>query len=187
MLEAISLENEKLLIHSFRPEDLAQFDKLTEDIFNILSDEQTLKYIPEKRLHNLQHAELLLQTAVLNYHSGQNYLHFITDKASDKVIGMIDLISPELARKHYYLDHYPFFIEFYLSGPASGCYIMTEILPLLIDELHKQGISKIGAVINRKNIAARKVLENADFQFKAPFDLIQDFYQTNPQLEKSLL
>jgi RimJ/RimL family protein N-acetyltransferase len=187
MLDTIYLENEELLVHSFRGEDLVRFEKLSQDIFNILSDERTLKYIPEKRLHNVQQAELFLQTAILNYHSQQNYLHFITDKASNKVIGMIDVISPELARKHYYLDYYPFFIEFYLSGAASGCYIMTEILPLLMEELLRQGISKIGAVINRENIAARRVLEKANFEFKAPFDVIQDFYQNNHQLEKSLL
>jgi len=187
MLEAINFENEALLVHSFRGEDLARFEKLTQDIFNILSDERTLKYIPEKRLHNLQQAELFLQSSILNYHSRQNYLHFITDKASGKVIGMIDVITPELARKHYCLDYYPFFIEFYLSGAASGCYIMTEILPLLMEELLRQGISKIGAVINRENIAARRVLEKANFEFKAPFDVIQDFYQTSYQLEKTML
>ncbi|MEQ7801836.1 GNAT family N-acetyltransferase [Pedobacter sp. ASV1-7] len=184
MLETIFLENEELLVHSFRSQDMDHFEKLTQDIFSILSDEWTLKYIPEKRLHNLQQAELLLQTAILNYHSRQNYLHFITHKASNKVIGMIDVITPELARKHYHMDYYPFFIEFYLSSAASGCYIMTEILPKLMEELLRQGISKIGAVINRENIAARRVLEKANFEFKAPFDVIQDFYQNNHQLEK---
>lgn len=177
MLEPIYLENQKLLIHPFRPEDLNRFQQLTGDIFDILSDEQTLKFLPGKRLNNLQEAELFLQTAILNYHSGRNYIHFITHKELGKVIGMIDLISPEVAQDHYSIDHYPFFIEFYLSGFASGCYIMTEILPLVIETLYKQGIVKIGAVINKENIAARKVLENANFGYKAPFDLVQDFYE----------
>lgn len=59
MLDTIFLENEELLVHSFHPENLVHFEKLTQDIFNIQSDERTLKYIPEIRLHNLQQAELL--------------------------------------------------------------------------------------------------------------------------------
>ncbi|TCC96926.1 GNAT family N-acetyltransferase [Pedobacter hiemivivus] len=178
MLKPIFLENDTLLIHPFRPEDLGRFEDLSSDIFSILSDDQTLKFIPGKRLNSLQEAELFLQTMVMNYHSGHNYIHFITHKQLDKVIGIIDLISPEVARQHYQMDHYPFFIEFYLSGFASGCYIMTEILPQLIDNLSDQGISKIGAVVNRKNIAARKVLEKANFRYKARFDMLQDLYET---------
>lgn len=186
MLKPIFLENDTLLIHPFRPEDLGRFQQLTNDIFGILSDEKTLKFVPGKRLNNLQEAELFLQTMVMNYHSGRNYLHFISHKELNKVIGMIDLISPEVARDHYSMDHYPFFIEFYLSRFATGCYIMTEILPLLIDNLSDQGISKIGAIINRKNIAARKVLEHANFIYKAPFDVIQDFYEMDHKSEDSL-
>ena len=178
MLKPIFLENDSLLIHPFRPEDLGRFEELSSDIFSILSDDQTLKFIPGKRLNNLQEAELFLQTMVMNYHSGHNYIHFITHKQLDKVIGIIDLISPEVARQHYQIDHYPFFIEFYLSGFASGCYIMTEILPQLIDNLSDQGISKIGAVVNRENIAARKVLEKANFRYQAKFDMLQDLYET---------
>jgi RimJ/RimL family protein N-acetyltransferase len=177
MLEPIYLENKKLLIHTFRPEDLGRFQELTGDIFEILSDQWTLKFIPEKRLNNLQEAELFLQTAIINYHLGHNFLHFISHKELNKVIGMINLISPEVAKEHYRMEHYPFFIEFYLISPASGSSIMTEILPSMVDEFLKQGITRIGAVVNRKNIAARKVLENANFNFKAPFDALQDLYE----------
>lgn len=178
MLKPINFENDKLLIHPFRPEDLSRFEELTKDIFDILSDDQTLKFIPGKRLNNLQEAEIFLQTAIVNYHTGRNYIHFINHKELDKVIGIIDLISPEVVKDHYNMDHYPFFIEFYLSGFASGCYIMSEILPVLIELILDQGIDKIGAVVNRKNIAAKKVLEYANFNYKAPFDIVQDLYET---------
>jgi len=178
MLKPIFLENDKLLIHPFRPEDLQRFEQLTQDIFSILSDDHTLKFIPGKRLTNLEEAAAFLRTMVINYHTGLNYIHFITDKQLNKVVGIIDLISPAVARAHYQIDHYPFFIEFYLSGFASGCYIMTEILPSVIDKLLQQGISSVGAVVNRNNIAARKVLEKARFTYKQPFDAVQDFYET---------
>ncbi|SFA41537.1 Protein N-acetyltransferase, RimJ/RimL family [Pedobacter suwonensis] len=177
MIKPLHYETEHLLIHPFRPEELEKFEKLAIDIFEILSDEQTLTYIPQKRLHNLQEAELFLQTMVMNYHAGLNFLHFISDKNQDKVIGLIDLISPKVARQHYRIDIYPFFIEFYLGASATGCYIMTEILPPVIDNLLSQGITSIGAVVNRSNTAARKVLEKAQFSYKAPFDVLQDLYE----------
>jgi RimJ/RimL family protein N-acetyltransferase len=178
MLKPVFFENEQLLIHPFRPDDLQRFDELTRDIYAILSDNRTLKFIPGKRLHNLEEAGLFLQTMIVNYHSGRNYIHFISDKHLNKVVGIIDLISPEVAREHYEMDHYPFFIEFYLSGRATGCYIMTEILPPIVDRILAQGISSIGAVVNRQNTAAKKVLERAQFTYKAQFDIHQDFYET---------
>lgn len=177
MLEPIYFENEELLIHPFRAEDLERFKELAGEIFTILSDDHTLKFIPAKRLNSLEEARLLLQNMVINFHSARSYVHFITHKKTNKVIGIIDLISPEFAREHYKMDYYPFFIEFYLGAFATGCYIMTEILPPVVENIRDQGISRVGAVINRKNVAARKVLENASFNYKATFDTTQDLYE----------
>ncbi|MEH3112522.1 hypothetical protein [Pedobacter terrae] len=55
---------------------------------------------------------------------------------------------------------------------------MMEILPPLIDNLLLQGITRIGAVVNRDNTATRKLLENAQFSYKEPFDSLQDLYET---------
>lgn len=178
MLKPIYIETEELMIHPLRPEDLERYDELVADIYVILSDEQTLKYIPFKRLSSIQEAELFLQAQMINYHARRNYIHFITDKKQGKVIGLIDLISPDLAREHYSIHDYPYFIEFYLHGPASGGYVMTRILPRVIAALTRQGIQGIGAVVNRKNMAAKRVLEKAQFAYKARFDLLQDLYET---------
>ncbi|PTS97592.1 hypothetical protein DBR11_16860 [Pedobacter sp. HMWF019] len=178
MLKPIFYENNELLIHPFRPDDLERYEQLVADLFSILTDDQTLKYIPEKRLNSLEEAEIFLQTMVVNYHSGRNYVHFITDKKQDKVVGIINLISPEVAKEFYVISKYPHFIEFYLSSNATGCYIMTQILPPIVDEILAQGIPSIGAVVNRKNTAAKRVLEKANFARKGEFDMLQDFYET---------
>ena len=177
MFKPFTFENENYLIHPFRPEDLNRFAQITKEVFCILSDDHTLKFVPNKRLNTLEQAELFLQTMLINAHSGRNYLHFITDKSIGKVVGIIDLISPEVAQEHYQIDHYPFFIEFYLSSFASGGYLMTSLLPPIVDEILAQGIPSIGAVVNRDNIAAKKVLEKALFTYKDPFDPVQDFYE----------
>jgi RimJ/RimL family protein N-acetyltransferase len=177
MFKPIYLQNEHLLIHPFGPDDLRRYGKLVEDVFLILSDEQTLKYLPGKRLQDLNQAEGFLQAVILNYHAGRNYLHFITDKSSGRVIGMIDLISPELAREHYDFSSYPHFIEFYLSSPLTGCQVMTKLLPPVIELLLKQGIPRIGAIVHRQNIAAKKVLEKSRFSYTERFDIAQDYYE----------
>ncbi|MEJ2880194.1 GNAT family N-acetyltransferase [Pedobacter sp. GR22-6] len=177
MIQPISFENEKFLIHSFRPQDLHRFNDLALEVFSILSDDHTLRYLPAKRLDTLHDAEQFLQGMLLNFYAGRNYLHFISDKKTGKVVGMIDLISPELAREHYHIDRYPFFLEFYLSSFASGCYLMTELLPPAVEQLLNQGIAHIAAVVNKENIAAKKVLKKARFQKKQAFDVQQDFYE----------
>ena len=177
MFKPFTFENENYLIHPFRPEDLNRFTEITKEVFCILSDDHTLKFVPNKRLSTPEQAELFLQTMLINAHAGRNFLHFITDKRQGKVVGIIDLISPEVAQEHYQIDHYPFFIEFYLSSFASGCYLMTSLLPPIVDEILAQGIPSIGAVVNRDNIAAKKVLEKAQFTYKEPFDPVQDFYE----------
>lgn len=49
----------------------------------------------------------------------------------------------------------------------------------MIEKLSDQRNPKIGSIINRENIAARKVLEKVNFSFKDRFDLIQDLYETS--------
>jgi len=177
MSHPIYFENSRYLIHGFRPIDLERFADLTAEVFRILSDERTLRYIPFKRMGSLKETEAFLREMVISFHTGKNLLHFITDKATGTVVGMIDLISPALAREHYRINDYPFFVEFYLGSFASGCYLMTELLPAVVEQLLEGGIGRIGAVVNRRNIAAKKVLKKARFKKKHVFDLEQDFYE----------
>lgn len=114
---------------------------------------------------------------LLNFYSGRNYLHFITDKFSDKVVGMIDLISPSLAMEHYRIPRYPFFIEFYLGSFATGCQLMSEVLPAMVTEFVERGVDCIGAVVDKGNIPAKKVLKKARFSHRYSFDEKQEFYE----------
>jgi len=179
MTRPLHFENDQYIVHSFRPEDLERFAELAADVFLVLSDDHTLRYLPGKRLESQLEAEQYLRTQIINFHTGKNYLHFITDKQLGKVIGMIDVISPELAREHYRIEQYPYFIEFYLRSSATGCYLMTELLPVIVDQLLEGGIKKLGAVVNRENTAAKKVLKKARFFRRQPFDLLQDLYECN--------
>jgi len=177
MLQPLSFQHGDLLIHPFGPKDLERYEELIEDVFGILGDRESLQYVPGKFLENEEAADLFLKAELLNFHSGRNFLHFITDVVSGRVIGLVDIVSPELARDHYRWSHYPYFIEFYLSSEVTGCSLMSGLLPPIIDQMQGQGIKNLGAVVHRHNIAARTVLERSSFRFRRPFDVVQDFYE----------
>ncbi|WP_462265870.1 GNAT family N-acetyltransferase [Mucilaginibacter sp.] len=77
MLQPIYLENDQVCIHPLRPEDLRRYEHLVNEIYQILSDNETLYFIPEKRLRSVKDAENWLNGAILNFHCGRNHLHFI--------------------------------------------------------------------------------------------------------------
>jgi RimJ/RimL family protein N-acetyltransferase len=177
MLEPISLDNEQVIIHAFRAEEFSRYRQLVNEIYQILSDEETLRFIPEKRLNSVEEAESWLKASILNYHCGRNFIHFITDKKSGKLLGMIDIVSPSRAKEHYQLKQYSYFIEFYLKSNAKGRKIMTGLLPRIVVQLQQRKVQCLAAVSNRHNHAALKVLGRAGFEYRSPFDDRQDLYQ----------
>jgi RimJ/RimL family protein N-acetyltransferase len=176
MLQPITFETERLKIHSFHISDIDNHTKLATDVLSLFSDPFTLKYVPEKRLAGLDSAQDFVKTMIINHHIGRNHLHFITSKKLNQVIGTIDVISPGVVKEHYSLQEYPYFIEFFLLHKFSAQKVMSETIPLLINAIHSQGIEKVGAVVNRENTAAIKVLKNANFLYQDQFDIIQDLY-----------
>jgi ribosomal-protein-alanine N-acetyltransferase len=177
MFQPICLDDEQLIIRTIRSEDIERFTELAAEIFQILSDDETLRFIPEKRLHSISDAESWLQVAILNFQCNLNYLHFVTDKSSGRLLGVIDIVSPKRAKAHYRLKEYPYFLEFYLAKKARGRKVMTTLFPKIIKELHNRDIKTLGVVINRENHAALRVVTNAGFCFHSLFDTFQDLYQ----------
>lgn len=129
------------------------------------------------QLHHITEAEEWLKAAVLNAHSSRNVIHLITDKSSGRLIGIVDIIPPAIAREYYHLIQYPFFIEFYLKAEYKGQTLMSKLLPKVLQAIEKQGIQNIAAVVNRGNYAASKLLAKCGFRYRQPFDMLQDFYE----------
>jgi RimJ/RimL family protein N-acetyltransferase len=179
MRDAIYMQSKNYLIHSFGPEEIANIEALANHVYMILSDAVTLKFLSRKRLHSVEEAKELLKNNVLSFHAGRNYLHFITDKTSANVVGMINLISPETAKEHYSFTEYPYFIEFYLSGQQTGKSVMSTLLPLFVAALRNRNINQVGAIAHRDNIGSKKVLEKSGFVYNGAFDTTQDYYKIN--------
>jgi hypothetical protein len=79
MLDPIRLENDQVIVHGFRPEDLARYETLVAEIYQLFSDAETLRFIPEKRLGSLQEADNWLKNTILNFHCARNFVHFVSD------------------------------------------------------------------------------------------------------------
>ncbi len=174
--EAVTFEHEKWLIHPFRAEDLERFDQMAHQVFQILSDEKNIRFIPEKKLLSLEDAHIWLQRTVLNFHTGRGFTHFISEKNTGELVGVIDVLPPKFTKEYYVLADYPYFIEFYLMPKAQGRLLMSNLLPEVIDKLRNQGIFSIAAVVNRKNRASIRVLEKAGFRYNTNFDDKQDLF-----------
>lgn len=177
MRQPLSLENDDFQVHPFRSEDFNHISTLVKEIYKLLSDDETLHFIPEKRLYSIADAHNWLKSTILNFHCGRNFVHFIKEKSTGNLLGMVDIISPQLAKAHYQIERYPFFIEFYLSGNARGKRIMTSLLPQIIAKMQQNEIQVIGAVVNRKNLAAQKVLTKTGFTYQTSFDQFQNLYE----------
>lgn len=176
MLTTFCLENECLLIHPIGPEDLDHYEDRGNEIYQLLSNDETLRFIPQKRLRSIREAQDWLTASILNFHCGQNYTFFITDKRTKKLLGILEIIPPNTARQHYQLSDYPHFIEFYLFPEVRRKGLMTTSVARMLEELSRLNISNVAAVISKDNMAARKVLQNNGFFNFSAFDHQQDLY-----------
>lgn len=178
MLEQIHFTVEGFEVSPLNGDDLVRLDQLARDVYAILSDEQTLRFIPEKRLNNKEEAMQWLRLSLLNFHSGRNYIHLIRTKVTGKIAGIIDILSPTVVREHYQLSSYPHFVEFYIKGELQGGSLMSKILPKIVQVIKAQDIGVVAAVADRKNFAARKVLEKSGFAHIERFDATKDLFKT---------
>lgn len=176
MIEPILIQTETLLLHSFRAQEMHRFKSLTIEIFQLFSQIQTTKFLPNKKLDELEQAENLLHAALLDQQAGLSQLYFITQKSDQHTIGIIELISPTKAKKHYKLDSYPYILEFCLGAKHTRLGIMGELLPRLVNKLKCNHIKTIAAVAHPLNIPAIKVLNKAGLSQRTHFDGISHVY-----------
>jgi [ribosomal protein S5]-alanine N-acetyltransferase len=172
----INFELDDLIICPIDRISLSDHEDLVKEIFELLSDKDTLRFIPEKAVADLNSAQQWLGTSLMNVQCGRNQTHLLRSCTSGELLGIVDIIPPNVAREFYQLNKYPFFIEFYLKSSFSGRSIMSGLLPRLVSKLQERGVFPLAAVVNRKNIPACKVLSRSGFAFDHSFDQFQDLY-----------
>lgn len=176
MNQPILIDTEELYLHPFRAQEMKRFESLSKDILSLFNQRQTVNFLPHKKLTHLDQAQALLQMALFNQYNGVSQWYFITKKSDHTTIGIIELITPTTARKHYELAQYPYFLEFCICAHHAGQGIMSSILPQLIKALHQMGIHEIGAVVHPTNLSAIKVLRKSGIDKLARFDAVSHLY-----------
>ena len=147
------------------------------DIYEMRSDDETLKFVPEQRLSDLKAAEDEFNKFLFANSTGVSFTHFITDKFNGKTIGLITIVAPELASRLYKMEKYEWMIEYLLNKNYCGHGLMTSFLKIFVSNMNEQGIKTIGAVCFRNNLASIRVLEKVGFVKKGNFDIYQDYYE----------
>lgn len=133
------------------------------EIFQLRSDKETMKYIPRPLVTNkeqaLEHIRMIEEKIQDN--TGINWA--ISLKGSPKMIGIIGFyrLKPENFRAE---------IGYMLLPEFSGKGIITESISRLIDYgFNEMRLHSIEAVIDPENIASAKVLEKNNFIKEAHF------------------
>ncbi len=173
----INIESDDIIIHPLRTIDMLRIGSIENDIFEILSNDENIEFIPRRRIKDLEDASNKVFGIILGYQKNLSYTHFITNKITNKVIGIIDIISPDYAKKMYSLNKYDWIIEYVLHKDYWGQGIMTGIIAAICQRLRDQGINTIAAVCDKNNISSIRLLEKIGFQKMKPFDINQDYYE----------
>jgi hypothetical protein len=84
-----AIENEAYRIAPLGAADLQRYDELAGEIYQLLSDEHTLQFLPEKKLNSIAAAKSWLNAALLNFHSGRNQVHLIRSKATGALLALL--------------------------------------------------------------------------------------------------
>jgi len=151
--------------------------RIENEIYEILSDVTTTQFIQGGRLPDKNAASDRMFSIIMGYQTGYSYAHFITDKNTMTVIGLIEIISPERAKQSYKLDNYDWMITYYLHKDYWNQGIMTGIVQAFCQNIKQQGINKIAAICHRKNFGSIRVLEKVGFRKTSSFDIYQDYFE----------
>lgn len=181
-IKPIIVTDGKITIHPIRNSDLnkEKIEQIIEDMYSIYSNNETVKYIPDKKLNSFKEAIDRFQKIRLNYGLQTSFTHFITINSIGRIAGEINIISP-LGASSYKIPNYElkdvWFIEYAKNIGLGKFGIITRSLKVIIKDLNEQGISKFGAVCFRENKESIKVLLNLGFNKITQFDIYQDYYE----------
>jgi RimJ/RimL family protein N-acetyltransferase len=176
-IKPINIENHKFMIHPLRQQDMSRISQIENELFEILHDNESTKYIEGGRLPNRNAISDRMFGIIMGYQTGQSYSHFITDKRTMSVIGMVDIISPARAREIYTLDKYNWMITYFLHKEFWGQGIIPGVVNAICQNIKSQGINTIAAICDRENIRSIRVLEKVGFHKTMSFDIKQDYFE----------
>lgn len=147
-----TLTTDRLILRPFREGDAEMMYR------NWTSDENVAKYCHWHKHENLDTTVWLLNMYLDEAASGFEYRWAITKKENDEPIGAIDVVG-------IIDDNKTAEIGYVLSKKHWNKGYATEALKAVIDELFRNGFTKIKAVHHVDNPASGKVMEKCGMHF----------------------
>ena len=172
----VNLDNGVIQIHPLRTSDLINHDEIVNDLYEIFGDITSIPYNKEKYVMDKKTIINQIFGITLGYQQQIRYTHLLTLKEINKIIGEIIILSPKSVELEYNMKD-TWLIEYYLNKQLWNNGIMSGVISAIINNMKSQGITNIGAFVNRDNISSIKVLEKSGFNRITQFDLKQDFYK----------
>lgn len=156
------LESERLLLRQITPGDV-------NEIFELRSNPETMKYIPRPLVTSIDEAMNHIEMIQDKIEKNEGINWAITLKDDPKMIGIIG---------HYRVkwEHFRSEIGYMLLPEYQGKGIISEAIQLMINYgFYEMQMHSLEAIIDPKNTASAKVLEKNNFVREAHF-LQNEFY-----------
>jgi ribosomal-protein-alanine N-acetyltransferase len=150
------IETERLLLRNLRPSD-------KQELFEIRSDEETMRYIPRPLAKTMEDVEALIDMVMGFTERNERINWVITEKCSDKLMGMIGYVRlvPESFRAE---------VGYVLHKDHLRKGFTYEALKAVIDYgFREMKLHSIEAIINPANAPSSKLVEKAGFVKEAYF------------------
>ncbi len=171
----INLNNGVLEIHPYRVSEAERDKEVVNDLFEIFGDISQIPFNKEKHVKDKK--DINTYSIVSDYHLKRQYTHFVSHIESKKIIGKI-IISPPI-KEYIQFDSTlknTWIIEFYLNKSFWNKGIMSGIIPTIVRGIQKQGIKKVGAVVDKLNFGSIRILEKSGLKRIKQFDDLKDLY-----------
>lgn len=146
------LTTDRLILRPFREGDAAMMYR------NWTSDENVARYCHWRKHENLDTTVWLLNMYLDEAASGFGYRWAITEKGNDEPIGAVDVVGITD-------DNKTAEIGYVLSKKYWGKGYITEVCKAVIDELFRNGFTKITAAHHVDNPASGRVMEKCGMRF----------------------
>lgn len=155
------VETGKIFTERFVLRQVVESDN--ESIFNILSDEETSRYLNIKKVHTVSDVDAIIKDYLSQYEKSEKFPFAITEKSSHALIGVF-LIKLDL----YNPDSYEFTV--YIKRELWNRGIYSEILPhMTAFAFNKIGTGNLRGFIMKSNETSGNVLKKHGFILEKTF------------------
>lgn len=169
--KVITEKNYKLQPFTVDLSDKVQF--MVNGIYDIFSQKLVNQYNTNMIVNDLKDAAQILGKAIEGYENKSCYMYFLFDTDVEKLIGVINIISPIGIKKNYPAIEYiaklenqidaTWAIEYYIEPKYWNKGICSYFVNSLLIILKEQGAKNITAISNTKNKISNHLLEKLNF------------------------